>query len=117
MDLLQKKCVPCEGSVPPMKEEEARKLLSQVEGWELPRESGQRHRFANRLAIKKTFVFKNFKEVMGFLVKVAMLAEQEGHHPDIEAHYKEVTLTFTTHAINGLSDNDFIMAAKVNGLH
>lgn len=66
--------------------------------------------------ISKKFTFKNFKEVMAFLVKVGMLAEQQGHHPDIEAHYKEVTLTFTTHAIKGLSENDFIMAAKVNKL-
>lgn len=92
-----------------MKEEEARKLLAQVEGWEISLTPPPH-------CLIKKFTFKNFKEVMGFLVKVGMLAEQEGHHPDIEAHYKEVTLSFTTHAIQGLSDNDFIMAAKVNRL-
>ena len=90
-----------------MEEAEARKLLPQAEGWELKLDSPP-HR------LTKKFTFKNFKEVMVFLNKVADLAEQEGHHPDIEAHYKEVSLTFTTHAVKGLSENDFIMAAKVN---
>lgn len=109
MDLLQKKCVPCEGGTQPLTETRAREFLKQTEGWEL-KLAPLPHR------ISKTFAFKNFKEVMAFLNKVAVVAEEEGHHPDIEAHYKTVTLIFSTHAIAGLSENDFIMAAKVNRL-
>ena len=109
MDLTTKHCVPCEGGVPPLSEGQARELLKNTEGWEL-------FMTPSPSRISKKLIFKNFKEVMAFLVKVGMLAEQQGHHPDIEAHYKEVTLTFTTHAINGLSENDFIMAAKINKL-
>lgn len=109
-NLYGKHCVPCEGGVPSLTELQARELLEDTEGWELT--------FTTALArISKKFVFKNFKEVMAFLVKVGMLAEQEGHHPDIEAHYKEVTLVFTTHSIKGLSENDFIMGAKVDRLY
>lgn len=109
MELTKKKCVPCKGGTPSLSEEKARELLKQTAVWEL-----KFNQLPNRIV--RTFEFKNFKEVMAFLNKIAILAEQEGHHPDIEAHYKEVTLTFFTHAIGGLSENDFIMAAKVNQL-
>ena len=108
-DLLHKKCVPCEGGAAPLTEKQAQEFLKSAEGWGL-------HFAPAPARVAKKFSFKNFKEVMAFLIKVGMLAEQEGHHPDIEAHYKEVTLTFTTHATSGLSENDFIMAAKVNKL-
>lgn len=107
-NFLSKKCVPCEGGTSPLSEKQAREFLKQVESWEL--------KMVTPMRLERKFNFKNFKEVMAFLVKVGMLAEQQGHHPDIEAHYKEVTLSFTTHAIGGLSESDFIMAVKVNAL-
>ncbi len=109
MDLAKKKCAPCEGGTANMEEGLARKYIKETAGWALAAAKPP-------LKIAKTFKFKNFKEVMAFLNKVAAVAEEEGHHPDIEASYKTATLIFWTHAINGLSENDFIMAAKVNAL-
>ncbi len=86
-----------------MTEKEAKAMLTKVEGWEL-REN----------KIRKTYRFKDFKESMKFVNKVADLAEEEGHHPNIFISWNKVTLTLTTHAIGGLSDNDFIMAAKID---
>ena len=105
--LLSKKCVPCEGGVPPLTEEEVRKLLLQVEGWKADAECTK---------IFREFKFKDFKQAMGFVDKVAGLAEEEGHHPDIHIHYNRVRLELWTHAIGGLSENDFILAAKINAL-
>lgn len=102
-DLLQKKCVPCEGGVAPMTVVKARALLKETPGWEL---DGKK--------IRRTFTFKNFKATMAFVNNVADLAEAEGHHPDMGVHWGRVDMEFWTHAIDGLSENDFIMAAKVN---
>jgi 4a-hydroxytetrahydrobiopterin dehydratase len=85
--------------------ERARQMLGQVPGWELADST-----------LTRRFRFKNFKEAMAFVNKVAELAEAEGHHPDIHISYNRVRLDLTTHAIKGLSDNDFIMAAKINRL-
>jgi 4a-hydroxytetrahydrobiopterin dehydratase len=103
MELAAKKCIPCEGGTPPMGELEAKALLKEVEGWQL---------LENK--IQKVFKFKDFKESMEFVNRVADLAEEEGHHPDILISWNKVTLNLTTHAIGGLSENDFIMAAKIN---
>ncbi len=105
MDLTQKKCVPCEGGMPAMADGQACSLLGQVPGWELRDGS-----------LVRTFKFKNFVGSMAFVNKVADVAEAEGHHPDIHISWNKVTLTLTTHAIGGLSENDFILAAKINGL-
>lgn len=105
MNLLNKKCVACEGGIPPLTEEESAKYLSQTLGWELLDDAKK---------IQKEFTFKNFKEAMAFINKVADLAEKEGHHPDIHIYYNEVNLELWTHAIGGLSENDFILAAKIN---
>lgn len=107
MDLINKKCVPCEGGTPPFKSEEIEKYLGQVdEAWEAIDEKRLRRRF----------VFKDFKEAMTFVNRVADIAEEEGHHPDISLVYNKVTLELTTHAISGLSENDFILAAKIDAL-
>lgn len=103
VELAAKKCKPCEGGTPPMSEEEAKAMLRKVDGWEL---KGDR--------IRKVFRFKDFKESMSFVNKVADLAEEEGHHPNIFVSWNRVTLTLTTHAIGGLSENDFILAAKID---
>lgn len=86
-----------------MTEEEAKELLKQIQGWELV--EGKK--------IRKVFEFKNFKQAMEFVNTVAAIAEQEGHHPDIHISWNKVTLELWTHAIKGLSENDFIVAAKV----
>lgn len=102
-DLIQRFCVACEAGTPPMSMEQAREIMSQVHGWEL-----QENKLTRR------FRFKDFKEAMAFVNKVADLAESEGHHPDIYISWNRVRLELTTHAIKGLSENDFIMAAKVS---
>jgi len=103
IELAARRCKPCEGGTLPMSEEEAKAMLKKVEGWEL-REN----------KIRKVYRFKDFKESMKFVNKVADLAEEEGHHPDIFISWNKVMLTLTTHAIGGLSENDFILAAKID---
>jgi len=104
-DLTQKKCEPCEGGVPPMSDEQAEEFLQKVPGWE---KEGKK--------IQREFKFKDFVEAMKFVNKVADLAESEDHHPDIHIYWNKVQLVLWTHAIGGLSENDFILAAKVNEL-
>ena len=105
-ELTQKKCRPCEGYEKPMDETAITNYISQVKGWEV----GENRK------IKKDFKFKNFKEVMNFVNKVADLAELEQHHPNIYIFYNHVKFELSTHAIGGLSENDFIMAAKIDEL-
>lgn len=112
MDLTRKHCVPCEGGTPPLsndREDEMLKLIQHDnEGWLLLRDGTHR--------IRRMFTFKNFKSAMEFVNKVADLAESEGHHPDIKIVYNKVQLDLFTHAVGGLSENDFILAAKINSL-
>jgi 4a-hydroxytetrahydrobiopterin dehydratase len=100
--LVQKHCVPCEAGTPPLSEQESEALLEQVPGWQLE---------DNKLT--RRFKFHDFKEAMVFVNRVAALAEEEGHHPDIYISWNRVRLDLTTHAIKGLSENDFILAAKI----
>jgi 4a-hydroxytetrahydrobiopterin dehydratase len=104
-DLTQKRCVPCEGGVPPLGKSETEKLLSQLPEWSL---SGK--------WITREFTFRNFLQAMDFVNRVAGLAEAEGHHPDIHIQYNRVRFDIWTHAIGGLSENDFILAAKIDAL-
>ncbi len=105
--LSEKKCVACEGGVPPLAEAEIKTYLPQIkEGWEV----------IENKKIQKEFIFENFKQAMEFVNKVAPIAEEEGHHPDIYIFYNKVKLELWTHAIGGLSENDFILAAKVDTL-
>lgn len=106
-DLVSKKCVACEGGVAPMTKEESHQYMSQVLGWELS---------AENTTLIKEYKFKDFKEAMAFVNKVADLAQNEGHHPDIHIFYNRVRLQLSTHAIKGLSENDFILAAKINAI-
>ncbi|MBL7056296.1 4a-hydroxytetrahydrobiopterin dehydratase [Candidatus Woesearchaeota archaeon] len=105
MDLLNKKCVPCEGGIPPLEESEAAALLENLKGWKIE---------DNR--VTKTFDFKDFMDAIDFVNKIAEVAELEQHHPDINIHYAQVIIELWTHAINGLSENDFILAAKIDAL-
>jgi 4a-hydroxytetrahydrobiopterin dehydratase len=102
-ELTQKKCVPCEGGVPSLDKAAVERFLTQVSGWSLQGKW-----------ITKEFKFKNFVPAMKFVNRVADIAEQEGHHPDIHIHYNLVRFDIWTHAIDGLSENDFILAAKID---
>jgi 4a-hydroxytetrahydrobiopterin dehydratase len=104
-DLAQKRCVPCEGGVPPLGKAEVENYLSQLQGWSL-----------NGKWITKEFDFKDFVGAMKFVNRVADIAEAEGHHPDIHIHYNRVRFDIWTHAIDGLSENDFILAAKIDSV-
>jgi 4a-hydroxytetrahydrobiopterin dehydratase len=104
MDLAQKKCVACEEGMPPLTRDEAQILLKQIEGWTLSGDARW---------ISKEFKFKDFKEAMVFTNKISDIAESEGHHPDLQVSWGKVVVELTTHAIKGLSENDFILAAKI----
>ncbi|MEK7093154.1 MAG: 4a-hydroxytetrahydrobiopterin dehydratase [Patescibacteria group bacterium] len=104
-DLAQKKCVACEGGTAPMSRAEAETLVKQLQGWTL---SGDRQ------WISKEFTFKDFAEAIGFANKIADIAESEGHHPDLQVRWGKVVVELTTHSVKGLSENDFILAAKVD---
>jgi len=107
MNLTDKKCVPCEGGVPKFSSEEISEYLRQLPAeWSV---SGD-------IKIQKRFIFENFVQAIEFVDEVAKLAESEGHHPDIVIYYNKVDILLWTHAIGGLSENDFIVAAKIEQL-
>ena len=107
LHLSNKKCVACEGGVPPMTDTEVERYLAETPHW---------HADGNK-ALSRSFMFKNFKEALAFVNQVGAVAEAEGHHPDLNLFdYKNVLVTLSTHAIGGLSENDFIMAAKIDAL-
>jgi len=105
---LKKHCLPCEGGVAPLSLDQAQQYLKKLpDGWEL-KEEGR--------AIVKHFQFKNYYHTMAFVNAIAWMAHQEDHHPDLEVSYNYCRVRYSTHAINGLSENDFICAAKVSAL-
>ena len=106
-NLTSRVCVPCKGGVPALLIREAEELLTQTPGWELKDDA---HHLYNR------FEFDNFLESLSFVNKVGQLAEAEGHHPDIEFGWGYAGIKIYTHKINGLHENDFILAAKINEL-
>ncbi len=106
MDWTAKRCVPCEGGVPKLEPSRVEALLSTLDGWDVRRERLHRH-----------FRFRDFAGAMRFLNAVAAVAEQEGHHPDLSLHdWNLVEVEVWTHAIGGLSENDFILAGKIDAL-
>ena len=106
-DLMQRKCSPCEGGTPPLTHKQIQEYIKQVSSdWQV----------VDDKMIQRIFKFKNFKSAMAFVNRIANLAEAEGHHPDIQIHYNKVVIEFWTHAIEGLSENDFIVAAKIEEL-
>lgn len=108
MNLSDKKCIPCEGGMPPLPPEEIQKYLPELGGkWEI----------LDNKKIKREFTFKYFKEAIAFVNKIADIAEREGHHPDISIFYNRVGIELSTHAIGGLSENDFILAAKIDTIN
>jgi 4a-hydroxytetrahydrobiopterin dehydratase len=107
MELAEKKCVACESGMPPMVRDAAQTLLKQLQGWTLSGDSRW---------ISKDFKFKDFAEAMKFANAVADIAESEGHHPDLQISWGKAVVELTTHNIKGLSENDFIVAAKIDKL-
>jgi 4a-hydroxytetrahydrobiopterin dehydratase len=106
-DLTQKSCKPCEGGITALNRKEAEELLKQIPGWSLNPQASE---------ISRAFEFKNFYETIAFANAVAWIANREDHHPDLEIGYKRCHVRYSTHAIGGLSENDFICAAKINAL-
>ncbi len=102
-ELAGKRCKPCEDGVAPLARNQAEEYLSKLEGWTL-REDGK--------GVGKEYKFKNFKEVIAFFNKIAQISEDENHHPDLKISYNRVSVELSTHSIKGLSENDFILAAK-----
>jgi len=107
-ELTQKKCEPCEGGVRPYTPDEARAQLEKLPGWRLTHDDQR---------IRKDWKMKNFMAAMKFIDAVAQTAEAEGHHPDLHLEsYRQAWIEIYTHAIGGLSENDFILAAKIDAL-
>ncbi len=107
IELKERHCIACEGGAKPLKGEKIIPLKQKLApGWQVIQDE----------KIQKKFPFENFKRGMAFVQEIAVIAEQENHHPDICIHYTEVLVELSTHAIGGLSENDFIMAAKIDEL-
>ena len=104
--LASEHCEACEQGTPPLTDEEAAHLSGQAPGWQ--REGNQR--------LRREFKFANFRDAFGFVARVALVAESEGHHPDIELGWGRAQFDLTTHAASGLTRNDFVMAAKIDRL-
>ena len=105
MELTTMKCIACEGDMPPLCAVEATILLKQIPTWSLA---------PDYKSISRNFTFKNFAEALVFVNKVGAIAESEGHHPDMALSWGKVGIMLTTHAVDGLSNNDFILAAKID---
>jgi 4a-hydroxytetrahydrobiopterin dehydratase len=104
-DLAARKCKPCDGGVSPLKPVEIENLLKHLQGWSF--EGGM---------ITKTYTFKNYHHTMAFVNATAWVSHREDHHPDLTVGYSTCRVAYKTHAIDGLSENDFICAAKLDGL-
>jgi 4a-hydroxytetrahydrobiopterin dehydratase len=105
-DLADLQCVPCRGGVPPLSGAEIEKLLKQLEGWQA----------VNEHHLQKTYRFQDFRESLEFVNRIGTLAEQQGHHPDICFGWGKAEVTIWTHKIDGLTESDFVLAAKIDKL-
>ncbi len=107
-DLANKKCVPCEGGIPAFDVKEIHKYLKKIDGWDVLQNNKKNY------YIKKNFKFKNYTESEKFVLSVGKIAETEGHHPDITFGWGYVNIEISTHAIEGLAESDFVLAAKID---
>ena len=110
-DLANKKCIPCEGGIPSFNLDEIHKYLKKVDGWDVKSMDNKDY------YIIKDFKFNNFLESQSFVNKVGEIAEQEGHHPDIWFGWGYAKIKIQTHAINGLHESDFVLAAKIDKIN
>ena len=107
-DLLNKKCLPCEGGIQPIDISEIHKYQKKVDGWDVVKNKKEIY------TLEKNFNFQNFLESQKFVNEIGKISEEEGHHPDISFGWGYAKINITTHAIEGLSENDFILAAKID---
>ena len=105
-DLAQRKCIPCKGGVPPLAGEELAALARQLSGWKVVEEHH----------IEKSFNFPDFVSALEFVKAIGAIAEEQGHHPDILLRWGKVTVTIWTHKVDGLTESDFILGAKIDGI-
>jgi 4a-hydroxytetrahydrobiopterin dehydratase len=105
--LSKKHCIPCEGGLPPLNHEQVMHYAPQAPEWKVS---------ADEKKLSRSFKFKDFEEAMKFVNRVAAIAEEESHHPDMYIFYNLVRFELTTHAMKGLSENDFILAAKIDAI-
>tara|TARA_Y100001936_G_C15983835_1_gene618334 strand:- start:863 stop:1198 length:336 start_codon:yes stop_codon:yes gene_type:complete len=107
-DLADKKCIPCEGNIPPFDKSEIHKYLKKIDGWDVKSDKDENY------YLIKEFLFKDFKESQKFINKVGDIAEKENHHPDLMFGWGYCRVKIFTHAIKGLAESDFILAAKID---
>jgi 4a-hydroxytetrahydrobiopterin dehydratase len=105
--LHERHCVPCEGGTPPLRREEYEPLLAQLQGWQVEEKDGHQE-------LVKRFPFKDFVQAVDFVNRITPIAEGEGHHPDLVVGWGKVEVRLWTHAAGGLSENDFVLAAKID---
>jgi 4a-hydroxytetrahydrobiopterin dehydratase len=105
-DLAERECVPCRGGVPPLEGDQIQTLLGQLSGWEV----------VNEHHLRKSYQFGNFRESLHFVNRIGELAENQGHHPDICFGWGKAEITIWTHKIDGLTESDFVLAAKIDKL-
>ena len=110
-DLANKKCIPCEGGIPPFDVSEIHKYLKKVDGWDVKKNKDE------SFFIEKEFKFKNFSESQVFVNNVGEIAEREGHHPDISFGWGYAKVKIFTHSIKGLAESDFVLAAKIDKIN
>ncbi|MCK5718803.1 MAG: 4a-hydroxytetrahydrobiopterin dehydratase [Thiomargarita sp.] len=106
-ELINKRCKPCEGGIEPLTSKVANNLLKELENWQSNQDNSQ---------ISRSYTFNNYYETIAFVNAIAWVSHQEDHHPDLEVSYNRCIVRYSTHAIKGLSENDFICAAKINEL-
>jgi 4a-hydroxytetrahydrobiopterin dehydratase len=107
MELKDRKCIPCEGGVDALTPPEADRMLGGLSGWRIDEGTAE---------LRKSFKFPSFSHTIAFVNRMATLAEGEGHHPDFCVRFTVLEISLTTHAIGGLSENDFVLAAKIDDL-
>ena len=107
-DLAARHCEPCHGGVPPMPQDEVQAMLAQIPGWSLCDDGA---------AIVREYRFKDYHQTMAFVNALAWIAHREDHHPDLEVGYNRCRVRYSTHAIDGLTENDFICAARIDQLN
>jgi len=105
-ELAERQCVPCRGGVPPLQGDELKALAAQLAGWEV----------IDGHHLQRTYKFKDFREALDFVNRVGELAEEQGHHPDICFGWGKAEISIWTHKINGLTESDFVLAAKIDKL-
>jgi len=106
MSLAEKHCVPCRGGVPPLRGAELEKLTAQVPGWQV----------VNEHHLHRTYTFPDFRKALDFVSQAGAIAEQEGHHPDLHLSWGKVGVEIWTHKIDGLTESDFVLAAKLDAI-